>query len=172
MRPLWVADLLFEYAALGVAGVNVQTISWAAYTPFVPGPRPVVEPEYYGLWLASQAMPAGARLVPMRGGQGDVKAWATLDRAGKLRVVLLNKGVAGPADLDLQLPGRGPARVARLQARSLEARTGVSLGGSTFDGSADGRPRGNAGGERVDPAGGTYRLRLPAASGALLTVGA
>ncbi|MBO0689956.1 MAG: hypothetical protein J2P40_10345 [Candidatus Dormibacteraeota bacterium] len=169
---LWVADLLFEYAAIGVAGVNVQTVSWAAYTPFVPGPRPVVEPEYYGLWLAAQALPAGARLVPVRGAGGDVEAWATLDGRGTLRLVLLHRGSGGPAGVDVQLPGRGPARVARLQAPSLDARTGVSLGGATFDGSGDGRPRGTAGGERVDQAGGTYRLRLPAASGALVTLGA
>ena len=86
--------------------------------------------------------------------------------------MVLRRGAGDPADLDLQLPGRGPAHVARLQASSLDARTGVSLGGSTFDGSTDGRPRGTAGTERVDPAGGTYRLRLPAASGALVTLGA
>ena len=169
---LWVADLLFEYAAAGVAGVNVQTVSWAAYTPFVPGPRPVVEPEYYGLWLAAQALPAGARLLPLHGAGGAVKAWATLDGAGSLRVVALHRGVGGPADLDLHVPGRGPAHIARLRAPSLDARTGVSLGGSTFDGSTDGRPRGDAGSERVDPAGGTYRLSVPPASAALLTLGA
>jgi hypothetical protein len=168
---LWAADLLFEYAAAGVAGVNVQTISGAAYAPFAPGPDPVVRPEYYGLWLAAQAMPAGARFVPVRGAQRDLKAWSTLDRDGTLRVVVLNKG-GEAADVDIGIAGRGPARLARLVAPSLDAQSGVSLGGATFDGSGGGRPRETGAGERAGAAGGTYRVRLPATSGALLTVGA
>ena len=170
---LWIADLLFEYAAVGVAGVNVQTIARAHYTPFTVGPGPAVNPEYYGLLLAAQAMPAGTRMITPQAtsSRGNVKVWGTLDPSGTLRLVLLNKDRRAAGEVDVHAHGRGAGTLSRLQAPSLDARTGVSLGGATLDGSTDGRLRGGGGGERLEPDQGTYRFFLPAGSGALLTMG-
>lgn len=168
---LWMADVLFEYAAAGVAGVNVQTITKAHYTPFLVKPEVVVNPDYYGLLLAADAMPPGAQLLPTHSSiPGNVKAWATLDRKGAVRLVVLNKDSQASGQVELHLSGCRGATLMRLQAPSLDARQGVSLGGQTFSGTTDGKLGGVARSEQIGRGDGDYSFSLPAASGALLTV--
>lgn len=176
---LWLADVLFEYAAAGVAGVNLQCINRAFYAPFRfdrrGGGRTVtVGPSYAGLLLAAGALRPGARLVPALRPAAlppGVKVWATLD-AGVVRAVLLNEGTTA-ARLRL-VPGGGGAAaggvLARLTAPSLSATGGVRLAGQSYEGSADGGPAGQRSTEQVTAAQGSFSVLLPAASGAILTL--
>jgi Glycosyl hydrolase family 79 C-terminal beta domain len=176
---LWLADVLFEYAGAGVAGVNIQCINRAFYAPFRfdrrGGARTVtVGPSYAGLLLAAEALRPGARLLPASSSgalSAGVKVWATLDR-GVVRAVLLNEGSA-PVHLQLAPSGTGGAgegTLARLTAPSSSATSGVQLAGQSYEGSGDGGPAGQRRMERVTAARGSFSVLLPAASGAILTI--
>jgi Glycosyl hydrolase family 79 C-terminal beta domain len=175
---LWVLDTLFNLASVGVDGVNVHTLPSAAYELFSfrhkrGGWEAAVHPEYYGMLLFVQAFPPGARLLPVTTSpSGPLKAWATRAPDGKVRVVLINKDLSTPYQVQLQVPGaQASAQLERLLARSASSRSGVKLGGRTFGsetrtGTLPGRPLT----ETVVPASGTYSIMVPAASAALLTL--
>lgn len=176
---LWLAGTLFEYAGAGVTGVNLQCINRAFYAPFRfdrrGGARTVlVGPSFAGLLLAAEALRPGARLLPLTGGlPRGIRAWATRDREGAVRVVLLNEGDAA-ARLGLVVrggSGQAPeAELARLTAPALAATTGVRLAGQTYEGTADGGPVGERRTELVPARQGAYPVVLPAASGAIVTI--
>ena len=169
---LWVLDALFEMVRAGVDGVNIHTFPGAGYGLFSFRHKhgswsATVAPEYYGLLMFAEAAPAGARLLAVSG--GPLKVWATRGADGRIRVVTINKG--GRAEtLRLRLPGAsGAASLERLEAPSVSARSGVSLGGfsfgaRTFTGVA--APRAAA----VPASDGRFTVSMPAYSAALLTV--
>jgi Glycosyl hydrolase family 79 C-terminal beta domain len=173
---LWMLDTLFNLASAGVDGVNVHTLPGAAYQPFSFSRagstwQAAVAPEYYGMLMFSQAVPAGARLLPVSVASGPVKVWATAGRDAKTRVVLINKDPANPVTVELRLPGAGgPATVGRLTAPAIDATGGVTLDGQTFgEGTQTGSLAGAPQEEVVNPSLGTYSVQLPAGSAALLT---
>jgi hypothetical protein len=101
-----------------------------------------------------------------------VHVWATADRHGHARIVVVNKSAlqAGDAVITVR-DSSGPATLERLTAPSLEAKTGVALGGlSVPNGTTDGLLTGAPARETVTPTGRTYRFAMPAGSAALLTV--
>jgi hypothetical protein len=172
---LWLTDALFEYASVGVAGVNVQTISHAFYAPFVlgAGEAVTVRPDYYSLLLAAPALRPGARLLPVSGAPPGLKAWATLGTDRTLRLVLVNKTRSHAFDLQVVAGSATAARsgtLVRLGAPSLESTTGVALGGQTFDGTTSGLPSGRLETESSTSRDGTFTVTLPAASAAAVTV--
>jgi Glycosyl hydrolase family 79 C-terminal beta domain len=185
---LWATDVMFNFAQVGVKGVNFHSGTGAAYTPFrfsnqlirtgnnTWGWGPVftatVNPLYYGILLFSQATANGARLLPVNTTtQGNIKVWATLDAQQVVRVVLLNKDttLGGKARIQLSSP-RISGVLTRLRAPSVNATNGVTLAGQTFDGTVDGLPLGSYTNEQVKPQNGSYTLDLPPASAALLTL--
>jgi Glycosyl hydrolase family 79 C-terminal beta domain len=173
---LWVLDALFNLAAVGVDGVNIHTLPNAGYQLFNftetgSGWQAVIHPEIYGMLLFAQAFPPGAHLLPVTIPGGPVKMWATIAPDGRTRVVLINKDPANPVTVQLALPqAAGAASVERLSAPSIDATSGVTLGGETFGDSTDtGTLAGQSQTETVDPVAGTYAVDLPAGSAALLT---
>jgi hypothetical protein len=101
-----------------------------------------------------------------------VHVWATADRSGHARVVVVNKdrSQAGDAVITVR-DGAGPGTLERLTAPSLEATSGVARGGLSIpDRTPDGRLSGAPVSEAVTPSGHTYRFTMPPASAALLTV--
>jgi hypothetical protein len=171
---LWILDTLFNLAYVGVDGVNLHTLPNAAYQLFsftntAGAWHASVSPEYYGAYMFAQAFPPGARLLPVTAPSGSVKVWATDGADGHTRVVLINKDPSTPVTVNLQLPTDvGPAQLQRLTAPSIDATSGVSFDGQSFDSSKDARlakPRS----EPVTPVLGSYSIELPAASAALLT---
>ncbi|HEY2770885.1 MAG TPA: glycosyl hydrolase family 79 C-terminal domain-containing protein [Solirubrobacteraceae bacterium] len=175
---LWAVDALFELARVGIDGVNVHTFPNAGYELFsvqhaAAGWRATVSPEYYGLRLFAQAAPAGSRLIraaSLRGGR--VKLWATRAQSGQIRVTVINKGTAPITGLGVTIPGAtGAATLTRLQAPSLTATSGVTLGGQSFAvPTSTGELAGNRSTDTVKPSHGQYVIPLPAASAALLTL--
>lgn len=176
---LWVLDELFALTADRVAGVNIHTFPGAGYAPFAFSHRrgrwaASVRPLYYGLLAFANAAPPGARLLPVSvQSNTNLTAWATQTRNRRLHVVIINKAMGSGAlvNLRLGLAHAATATVTRLTAPGPTARDGVSLGGRTFGtrtytGRLTGRPT-----LTTLPAGGRpLRIRVPAASAALLTI--
>ncbi len=174
---LWALDTLFQMARVGVDGVNIHT--WPGHNHHlftfqrVRGQwQAFVEPEYYGVLMFVHAAPPGARLLELTGlPSGPVKAWATLAPDGQTRVVLINKDVTHDRLLAVRLPApAGVATLERLQAPSINANTGVTLGGQSFGSeTGTGLLAGAPSDLVVTPVAGRYVVRLPAASAAMLT---
>lgn len=175
---LWALDAIFSLARAGVDGVNVHTFPTAGYQLFTfrhaAGRWSAsVRPEYYGLVLFARAAPPGSRLLNVEAtGTSAVRAWATRARDGTERLLLIN------ADPDLphvaQIAGATPNPAAlgtleRLSAASAYATSGVALAGQTFA-PTSGRLGGPHQVTRVRARRGHFKVTLPAASAALLTI--
>jgi hypothetical protein len=176
---LWVVDALFALARDGVDGVNLHTLPGAAYELFqfsrVDGSwRASVRPVYYGLMMFARAAPPGSRLLHITGQRLDgVNVWATRARDGRVRVTLINKTPLASHTISLSPPRgvSGPATVQRLEAPSVSAKRGVTLGGAGFGSQTT---SGRLPSARTDPVRADHRayvLTLPAASAALITFG-
>ncbi|MGH2877449.1 MAG: glycosyl hydrolase family 79 C-terminal domain-containing protein, partial [Solirubrobacteraceae bacterium] len=139
---LWALDTMFNLAAVGVDGVNVHMLPGSAYELFTVSHdsegnwQAFVHPEYYGLKLFAQAFPPGAQLLPVTGvgGAGSpTKVWATLGLDGSERITLINQDPVNEHDISLQIPNAtATGALQTLQAPSLAATSGVTLGGQTF----------------------------------------
>jgi hypothetical protein len=177
---LWALDTLFELASVGVDGVNFHMLPGSAYELFTVSLSPAgawqafVHPEYYGLMLFSRAFPPGARLLSVSAPSGPVSVWATRDRAGTIRVTLINKDPAAEHVVQLRAPSEaGPASLQTLSAPSVTSTSGVTIGGQSFGAqTTTGSLPGPLAATPVTPALGTYTVALPAASAALLTFAA
>jgi hypothetical protein len=177
---LWVVDALFHLARLGIDGVNMHTLPRSSYELFQFSRsqghwRAWVRPVYYGLQLFAQAAPRGARLLKAGGPRPktQVSVWATRARDGRVRVVLVNESSSRGRTIAVKVPRRtpGPAMLERLQAPSVHAKGAVTLGGRTY-----GRETytGTLSPALATPAvggAGTYLVKLPRGSAALLTFG-
>ncbi len=136
---LWALNTLFNFAAQGVDGVNFHMLPGSHYELFTPSQtstgawQAFVHPEYYGLLMFAQAFPAGAHLLTVTAPGGPVKIWATQDAGGTIRVVLINEDTVSDHTVDLQLPATTQSgTLETLQAPSIDATSGVSLGGQSF----------------------------------------
>jgi hypothetical protein len=134
---LWGLEFMFQVAEAGGEGVNFHTGDGKAYTPIGPGThgRHLARPLYYGLLMFKEAV-RGAELVPARQVAPDLNlaAYATRAADGTVRVCLINKDVDRGARIAVKAgPHFTSASLLRLTAPSAEARTGVTLGGSTLD---------------------------------------
>jgi Glycosyl hydrolase family 79 C-terminal beta domain len=178
---LWAVDALFEYAQVGVDGVNIHNGNGGGYALFAfdatnedDGTNFTlrsIRPEYYGLLLFQQAAVAGSRLVPVTLSTAtNVKVWATEDDSGTVRVAVLNKDEQASGAVSIHLPGYGPASVTRLLAPGLGAQNGITLGGQTFDASVDGTPQGAPVSQTVTPQADTYAVSVPPVSAALCVI--
>jgi glycosyl hydrolase family 79 len=173
---LWAVDAMFELARVGVDGVNLHTFPGAGYELFKLTKanghwQAAVAPEYYGLLMFAAAAPPGARLLRVSGAAGAaVKTWATRAPDGTVHVVLINKGPRARL-FALRLPGAvSSATVERLRGPSLQAESGVTLGGQSFGAqTTTGRIAGPDDPTTVRPIGNRFVVSLPAASAAMLT---
>ncbi|MGZ4272561.1 MAG: hypothetical protein ACXVRP_02240, partial [Solirubrobacteraceae bacterium] len=109
---LWALDTMFEFAAVGVDGVNFHMLPGSNYELFSVSHsasgawQAFVHPEYYGLLMFAQAFPPGARLLQSTGAGGTgspVKVWATQSGDGAVRVTLINKDPAAEHDVQLSV---------------------------------------------------------------------
>ncbi len=178
---LWAVDALFEMARVGVDGVNIHSYPGATYELFTfthapRGWRAAVAPEYYGLMMFAQAAPPGSRLLGVsQTSAGRLDAWATRAADGIVRVVAINDGARARLVAVHAALASGDGTLELLQARSLSARAGVTLGGQSFGAqTATGVPAGRRRALSIAPRAQAqdYVFRLPAASASLLTLAA
>ena len=174
---LWSLDALFQMARHGVDGVNIHTAPTYPDRLFVLKRvkrrwQGVVEPEYYGLLMFAQAAPAGSRLMEVSGASGSVRAWATRVPGGQIHVVLINDDTAHAQKLAVRVPGAGgSATLERLQAPSVLATHGITLGGQDFGArTTTGLLSGPSHTVALKPRAGDYVVQMPPASAALLTL--
>jgi hypothetical protein len=176
---LWAVDTMFEYANVGVDGVNWHGGGGSAYTYFdiqaaqAEGASTftltAVNPLYYGLLFFQAATGNGAHLLPVAlSTQANLKAWATVDASGTSRLVLLNKDENSTGAVDITLSGYSHAQIYRLTAPSYLSTSGVTFAGQTFDGSTNGVIQGTQTIESVDVSDGVFEVPMPITSAALV----
>jgi hypothetical protein len=165
---LWGAELMFQIAAAGGAGVNFHAGEDKVYTPISHGRGGglTARPLYYGMLLFAQAR---GDLVPARldSGGAALAAYAVRATDGALRLVVNNKDA--PAALVRIEPGRRFAKgeVLRLVAPALDATADVQFGGAAVDDYGGWAP---AAREAAQFDGGVAVLDMPGASAALVTL--
>jgi hypothetical protein len=193
----WIVEYLVTVAQRGVAGVGIQggLAACRGYTPVcvpgaavaaagtAPGIDPIadaslgaapadngrlgVQPDFYGLLLVHEL--EGGRWLPLTSNQ-HAPAWEAADQMpdGTVRVVIVNPSPATAVDITVRgLGTRRRATVQWLTGPSLAATSGVTFGGAEVGAGGGWRPH-------VDTllANGTDRVHVPAATAALVTVGA
>lgn len=176
---LWAIDTMFEYANVGVDGVNWHGGGGAVYSCFNIKSKLVgsvnkftlasVNPLYYGLLLFQAATGNGAHLLPVTlNTQANLTAWATTDASGTPRLALINKDENATGTIDITLSGYSHAQIYRLSAPSYLSTSGVTFAGQTFDGSTDGTIQGTQTTESVDASSGAFQISMPVTSAALV----
>ena len=173
---LWVLDTLFNFASVGVDGINVHSLPHAAYELFTFTHKHAewsafVHPEYYGMLMFAQAFVPGARLLPTSvSPNGALKVWATRDAQFHTRVVVINKDLSNSYLLHLQVAGFShAAKLEWLQAPSASSTDGVTLGGQSFGDSTRTGVLGSPQTQTVSPLLGQYTITVPPASAVMLT---
>jgi hypothetical protein len=172
---LWAIDIMFEFANAGVDGVNWQSPNGAAYSPLIfniahAGGNRIyqlsnVSPLYYGMLLFQAATGKEARLLPVSlNSVANMKAWATMEATGKIRLVLINKEPSSSGKVLVRLPGFRSATLLRLTAPDLASKRGVTFAGQTMDGSSDGTLQGAKHVETLNAADDAFQIFLPAGS--------
>ena len=135
---LWGMEFMFQVAEAGGEGVNFHTGDAKAYTPIGPGAdgRHVARPLYYGM-LMFKEVARGGSMLPVRLAAPDVNiaVYATRAADDALKVCLINKDFDKGARVAIEA-GRefSSTSLLRLTAPSMEARSGVTFGGSAVDG--------------------------------------
>lgn len=121
---LWCADMMLKRAAVGWAGVNLHGGGDGIYTPIEAAAdgSTKLRPLYYGMQFAELFVGAELLACDVKA-ESNVTAYAA--RKGKLRMLaLINKG---PQDAMIAQSWVKAARVVRLTAPALDAKTGVTL---------------------------------------------
>jgi hypothetical protein len=176
---LWAPDALFQYASVGVDGVNFNMGEEAIYAPFLVKIRTsgssasysltTVYPLYYGL-LFFQAMTGNSsHLLPTTlTTEANLTTWATIDAAGTPRLAIINKDLGSTGTVDVSISGYTHAQIYRLTAPGYQSTSGVSFAGQTFDGSTDGTIQGTQTVESIDSTGGVFAIPMPITSAAIV----
>ena len=178
---LWATDTMFEYANVGVDGVNWHGNLNCNYCVFGftianTGSKNVytlskLSPLYYGMLLFQKAAANGAQLLPVSvQTTANIKVWATQDKIGTVHVVVLNKDESFTGNVSISLPGYDTAQMTQLLAPSYQSPNGVTLGGQTFDGSIDGNMLGTPVAQTLTPSNGVYVVPVQPTSAVLLTL--
>jgi hypothetical protein len=121
--------------------------------------------------MFSQAAPPGSQILRLSGpATSALHAWATRATDGRIRVVLINDSATHPRTVAVRSTDTaGTATLERLQAPSLTADRGVTLGGATF-GASTTTGRLSPTTTSVHPTQGDYVVAVHPASAALLTL--
>jgi Glycosyl hydrolase family 79 C-terminal beta domain len=176
---LWSIDTMFEFANIGVDGVNWATSSGSydgefSFTTGTSGKLTTytltgVSPMYYGMLLFQQATPNQSRLLPATvTTTANVKCWPTVDVNGTTRLTIINKDETQSGAVMVTAPGYTTAKVTRLTAPSYTSTSGVTLGGQTFDTSVDGTIQGTPQTETVEGNNGVFAIQMNITSAALV----
>lgn len=167
---LWAADLMYRLAQAGATGVNFHGGGYGWYTP-VAGTREngfVARPIYYGMLLFAVAGARRLVMTEMDGApDGSLVAYGARSDDDELKVILLNRSLRDDTMLTINAAGSRKAVVLRLVAPRADDTTDVTFGGSAVGSSGGWTP---TVAERLLAHRGALTLRMPKASGALVTL--
>jgi hypothetical protein len=177
---LWSIDMMFHYLQNGMDGVNWHSGEYTQYAIAQFRKQPYlgktqftltqVNPLYYGLWAFAQLVGQGSQLLTTKTmTDSNVATWATRDSSATVHVVVINKDTTASGAIQLTIPGYTQGSVRYLTAPSYTSSAGISLGGLTFDGSADGTPVGTSSATNLVPVEGLFTIsNLPPATAAII----
>jgi hypothetical protein len=170
---LWAIDTMFEFANVGVDGVNWNTNAdngpydlFYFSSPsngkyYLLGVRPL----YYGLLFFARSAGNSAQMMPVTTlTNSNIKVWATKDSLGHGHVVILNKEMTVGGKVQVTLPGYSDGTISSLTADGYLATNGITLGGQTYDASTDGTLRGSAQTQTIYPVDGVWTIPVNAMS--------
>jgi hypothetical protein len=136
---LWATDALFEAARAGVSGVNLHSFPNSTNGLFdladtSSGWIGDVHPIYYGALMFAQADPEGSRILDIASpSPSTLRIWATVGQDHKVRVLIINVGSHRLVTIHAPYGfGSRDASVERLEAPSVSALTGETIGGQTL----------------------------------------
>jgi len=182
---LWAIDIMFEFANVGVDGINWYSSNLDLDSPFdftvdifatsnsfmnPAGKQHLkrVNPLYYAMLFFQAATGRQAHLLPVSvKTQENIKAWATMDGSGVPRLVVINK-TSNSGSIRVDLSGFRTASIRRLTAPSISSKNGVTFAGQTMDGSTDGSLLGTRKLESLNSSSGVFNLPMGAYSAALV----
>ncbi len=176
---LWAIDTMFEYASVGVDGVNWHFSNGQGGAPFsfvittangqTTYQLAAVNPIYYGMLFFEQATAHNSSLLPVEvSTNANLKVWATIDSSGTVRLSLINKDTTASGTIQVSLAGFMHASVLRLTAPSYLSLNGVAFAGQTFDGSTDGTIQGAQSIESISVTAGSFQIAMAPVSAALV----
>jgi hypothetical protein len=170
---LWCLDYMFQAAAYGCNGVNLETdinqLGWIShYSPIVhdASGNCNARPEYYGMLAFALAGKGELLKVNLDKTDVNVSAYATKNDNGQLWLIVINKDLSRALTAEITLP-KGHSRVTAfwLKAPSAESKDHVTLAGSEV--SANGQWTAGSP-EPVETQDGLVNLPVPMASAVLL----
>jgi hypothetical protein len=174
---LWVLDFMFTLAAAGCAGVNMET--GVNQIGFISSYSPIGDdeqghywaaPEYYGMLAFAQSGAGRVIGCALDAGERNIKAYATQPARDRIVLTLINKESSeAMVVIDTTSASFRSGSLIRLSGPSLVSKSGVTLGGA--DVSHDGLWKA-AHVEEVNGTRGKLQVRVPAASAAVVTLGA
>lgn len=169
VAALWGADVAFELASVGAVGLNFHTPS--NYAVFTDVGTLGVKPLYYGMRLFSLATASAGAILPTTAQTSSrAHAWATLGSDGAVRVAILSLDATAGGNVTLHVPGVKSASVVRMHGPAIDATTGLTLGGQTWDSSTDGTPSGSPAIEAPAVTDGAVAIALPPLDAVVVTL--
>jgi hypothetical protein len=173
---LWVLDFMFLLATGGCAGVNMET--GVNQRGFISSYSPIGDdeqghywaaPEYYGMLAFSQCGTGRMIGSTVDAGSRNISVHATCPSEDHTVLTLINKESARHARVVIEGPPESfrNASLVRLSGPSLESKSEITLGGASVS------PDGVWKAARVEDLArseGKLKVRLPAASAALVTL--
>jgi len=175
---LWALDWSLRAASAGVSGLNFHgkfgPCSAYSFSPICIPPssgssHPLPRPEYSGLLAATYL--EGGRFVRVelggaRAAGGDITAYATRHRSGKLTLAVIDFLPRGKASLAIAAPGYSKASTRLLRAPSVHAKGRIRFGGKPLGDGGSLRPSATP----LKRKAGSFRLPLLPGSAQIVTL--
>ncbi len=170
---LWGLDLMFELAAAGGTGLNMETgvnhLGWISkYTPIDIDEQgnTRARPLYYG--MLAFALASRGRLVAVDSEASGInfRAYAVSGGGGRFWVTMINKDDSQGAEVTLESPRPlHSGEVIRLTAPTLDSTDSVSLGGSVVIGNGEWSPKER---ESLRVSGNSFKVQVAAGSAMII----
>lgn len=171
---LWVLDYMFQIAASGGGGVNMETdinqLGWIShYSPIIHDADGTchVRPEYYGI-LAFALGGRGdlLKLTLDKKDEINLSAYATRDDRGSLWVTMVNKDLSRDAAVTVALPPNyAEAEIFRLEVTTITSTDQVRLAATEVSSEGKWTPRPP---QPISAKAGTVEISVPQASAVFL----
>ena len=172
---LWVLDFMYKLASAGCAGVNMET--GVNQRGFISSYSPIGDdehghysatPEFYGMLAFARSGIGEVIGSHLEAGSRNLEAYATKQSNDQITLTLINKEQAYDAIISVEsVVALRHGSVLRLSAPSLESNTRVFFGGAAVNPDGTWHPTQP---EQIQASEGKLRVRLPAASAAIVTL--